>query len=215
VFKLKNRPQEVTSPVDETHRKRRFKKPATTVTPFPMARILDPEWRFWLVIVRALSGSPPQYSVEEVISVSTVEAFWEYYQALPGIHEIKNVNRKRFSIALFRGQVKPAWEDTENANGGGYSFQVPSDVVDGVWEDLLLSAIGQTLGEKLTAGNMINGLMVTPKKADPGAEATYDIQIWTRGREEDNPNSPMKAFLTSLESAQGKIGSVGFKSWHG
>jgi hypothetical protein len=57
--------------------------------------------------------------VEEIISVSVVEAFWENYRALPGIYEPKNAKRARFSIAPFRGQVEPAWGDNENGNGGG------------------------------------------------------------------------------------------------
>jgi hypothetical protein len=173
-----------------------------------MPRVLEPEWSFWLVLVTPTSGGA-QYSIEEIISVATVESFWEYFQALPRPHELKNPNRKRISIALFRHDIQPAWEHVANEHGGAYSIMLPRDVVDGVWEDLLLSAIGGTLPDHLmTTGNQINGLVVSPKHEQ------YAIDIWTKDEEKWEGEPKIGGFLAELPSANGQIISpVTFKQF--
>jgi translation initiation factor 4E len=173
-----------------------------------MQNLLETEWQFWLVLFMPGAGGKHQYQIEEIIRVSTVQNFWQYYTALPAISELRQVNHKHVSIALFRGQIKPAWEDENNAHGGTFFFMVPRDVVDELWKDLLLSAIGGTLHDHLTAGNLINGLVVSPKQ-----EGFYGIEIWTNTIEStDGGNSKMKAFLSRLESAGGTVGNVTFKT---
>jgi translation initiation factor 4E len=172
-----------------------------------MTKLLRSEWSFWLILTSRV-GKANQYSVEQIISVGTVENFWDYFQSFPKAHELRNIPSKRISIALFRDSIKPAWEDAENANGGSYSFIVPPVVVDSVWEDLLLCAIGDTLSTHLTAeSNVVNGLVVSPRM-----DGTYGIDLWTKDEEPTEQPSKLSEFFAALESTEGTVASVTFKA---
>jgi translation initiation factor 4E len=46
-------------------------------------------------------------------------------------------------IFLFVDSVKPLWEDSGNKNGGRFMFRVKKNFGNRIWEELLLSFIGE------------------------------------------------------------------------
>lgn len=141
-----------------------------------MQNLLAREWKFWLV-----EAADTSYSVEPIFSVTTVENFWQHFNALPKANEIRRTAKQKISIAVFRDNIKPAWEDEENKSGALYTFQVNGERVQDVWFEVLLGAIGETLGQKIqTPGNALNGVIVMPRN-----DAIYGIEIWTKTSDED------------------------------
>ena len=153
-----------------------------------MENILQHEWQFWLITV---VGDTHQYMIEPIISVNTVESFYQSFTALPDVTEIKFIKNTKISIAFFKGKIKPAWEDPKNAGGGHYTFGVAPDRAGDVWYELLLGAIGETLGQRFKDhDNELNGLIIGPRY-----DSYYGIEIWTR---KNNENEEMKKYIKSL-----------------
>lgn len=146
-----------------------------------------------------------QYEVEPVIKVSTVEMFNKYFHALPEISKLTFNPHNKVSVSFFAKDIKPAWEDEENANGGKISFLLNKpELAHAVWTNLILNAIGGPLdhllmkladGEQLTEKSKfaVNGLFVSPKNQG------YMFEIWTREvmRLNKDEETKLKAMLSA------------------
>ncbi|KAH0789417.1 eukaryotic translation initiation factor 4E type 3-B [Histomonas meleagridis] len=154
--------------------------------------IFQDNWTFWLVIFNYAPKQQQQYQIEEIVTVNSVENFYNYYKEMPKIAEIKCANYKKASIALFKKSIKPAWEDENNADGQSICFLVSSQNVDKVWYDLMLLAVGGDL-QKIVGTNNLCGIIVGPKVDDQ-----YGVEIWTK-RNIDNPEDVKANILESLE----------------
>jgi hypothetical protein len=63
-------------------------------------------------------------------------------------------------IYLFKSNVKPAWEDEHNKNGGAFVLRFERKPCDRLWEDILLAYISGN--EQLFAH--LNGIRIKVKK---------------------------------------------------
>ena len=140
--------------------------------------LLD-NWTFWLVIYNFSPNQQQQYQIEEIVTVNSVENFYSYYKEMPKISEIKCANYKKASIALFKNQIRPAWEDENNANGESICFLLNSQNVDKIWFDLMLITVGGDLEDKVLKDKLC-GIIVGPKKEDQ-----YGVEIWTKSLNEN------------------------------
>ena len=137
--------------------------------------LLPDTWKFW-VILNGYQNNKKIYQIEEIFAFNTVESFWSYNAAIPKISEFKNVNGKKVSLALFRGDIKPAWEDPENENGASYNINVPQQSIDEFWETLMLYVIGGQLQKEIFNGKPeLCGLFVRA-----GIGGNFNVEIWTK-----------------------------------
>ena len=137
--------------------------------------LLPDTWKFW-VILNGYQNNKKIYQIEEIFAFNTVESFWSYNAAIPKISDFKNVNGKKVSLALFRGDIKPAWEDPENENGASYNIIVPYQSIDEFWETLMLYVIGGQLQKELFNGKPeLCGLFVRA-----GLSGNFNVEIWTK-----------------------------------
>lgn len=138
-------------------------------------------WKFWLVLVSSQQNSR-QYQIEEIFTFKTLDYFFHYFQSLPKLSELRNVNNKNISLALFKEQIKPAWEDPENQDGGYFSFSVSiyekREVIDDIWFNMLLKIIGNSLQAEFKDSVLINGIYM---KLRPNNNS-YDMQIWVKNK---------------------------------
>jgi hypothetical protein len=137
--------------------------------------LLPETWKFW-VILNAFQGGKKIYQIEEIFAFNTVEAFWSYTAALPPIADFRNVNGKKVSLALFRGEIRPAWEDKQNENGATYSIIVPFQTIEEFWETIMLYVIGGQMQKELFDGTPeICGLFVKC-----GQGGSFIVELWTK-----------------------------------
>jgi hypothetical protein len=121
------------------------------------------DWQFWLITVESR-----QYKILDVAKFQCAENFAKYYYLLGNPSEFKYVSGRRVSLAVFRGDIRPAWEAAENANGGHWSYEIrDSGLVAQMWTELLLMLLGGELGTDCT------GVVCGIKQVDQ-----WVVEVW-------------------------------------
>ena len=77
---------------------------------------------------------------------------------------------------LFRDEIRPEWEDSENEKGGKWVVIPPANRINEMWESLLLSCIGETACESETE---ICGVVISIRKKQS------KLSIWTKNSSAD------------------------------
>lgn len=94
-------------------------------------------------------------SYMEVATFGTAEEFWAVFGKLP---------EANFHMGMFffmRQDIKPTWEDPQNARGGCWSYKIPMRHIYPVWKGLCALLVGESLS---TVPMLLNGLSVSPKR---------------------------------------------------
>jgi translation initiation factor 4E len=103
-----------------------------------------------------------------------VEDFWRYYHHIVKPTEMEcNAN-----CHFFKKEIKPMWEDDNNANGGKWVVVVGKQdrpALDAIWEGVLLSLIGETMGD---SRELCGAVCSVRKKGDK-------IAVWTRNKTDE------------------------------
>lgn len=124
---------------------------------------------FWFSYIQnkaKLSKEDYESGIKILGSFSTIEDFWSYYQHM--IRPDKLPAGCKF--ALFQEGIKPAWEDKANEDGGSFILRIRRSHANKIWEDLVLSYIGEQCKEN----NEICGLYLNVKATEA------NISIWTK-----------------------------------
>jgi hypothetical protein len=75
---------------------------------------------------------------------------------------------------LMRNNISPTWEDTNNINGGAFSYKINNLNTKKIWKNICYQTIGETLLKDITNSSNINGITLSPKK-------NFSIlKIWTK-----------------------------------
>ena len=123
---------------------------------------------------------------------TTVEQFWKYINFIPtpskvffdGTYRFKVDNKTIEEYSLFKKNIEPEWGDPANAIGGEWQCRqfLDSESLDSQWQNILLSAIGETMEELIdapdgtkTLSSVINGVRVVDKSR---AFPLYRFEIW-------------------------------------
>jgi translation initiation factor 4E len=146
-------------------------------------------WGIWEQIMQSNEKSSA-YSdaTHKVAAFSTVQAFWKLWNHMPQPSEL--LEQKRMvreqpdglhvidAVMIFRDGIRPEWEDSVNASGGHYQFQLKPNVgggqVDEYWNNLVLGMIGATI----EPANMITGLRLVDKLSGPRAAGLIRLEVW-------------------------------------
>jgi len=102
---------------------------------------------------------------------NTVEGFCRYFNWLKPPSKLE----RNSNYHLFKGGIKPMWEDPANANGGKWVLTMKSNplLLDRCWSWLAMALVGEELDEK----DEVCGAVVSLR-------AKIDrIQLWTREKE--------------------------------
>ncbi|KAJ3437078.1 eukaryotic translation initiation factor 4e related [Anaeramoeba flamelloides] len=77
----------------------------------------------------------------KILDFQSVGEFWGMYENLAKISKAKNGT----NFHLFKTGIKPAWEDSENINGGKWYLRINRSVLklDEMWLKTILSIIGE------------------------------------------------------------------------
>ncbi|XP_078485117.1 eukaryotic translation initiation factor 4E type 3 [Ciona intestinalis] len=130
---------------------------------------LNSAWTLWLDrSVPNLTASEYEANLRKIYTVSTIESFWGVYNHIPPPSRLI----PRYSYHLMRNNIRPVWEDEVNANGGMWKLRCHKSVTDNVWNELLLSCIGEQFTGYVNGGDDIIGLSVSIRKNDDL------VQVW-------------------------------------
>ena len=113
-----------------------------------------------------LSKEDYESGIKILGSFSTIEEFWSYYQHMVRPEKLPGGCK----FALFQDGIKPAWEDKANDDGGSFILRIKRQYSNIIWEDLMLSYIG----EQCQYNDDICGLYLNSKPTEA------NISIWTR-----------------------------------
>jgi hypothetical protein len=137
----------------------------------PTEHPLERPWKFW-----ALNPVGGSFEVNPVALFSTVESFWQWWNAIFA-RKRKADDLRGGSIAIFAEPIRPAWEDKQN--GSRIRLRVRGRV-HRLWKHLSLLLIGGMINEEV-GFSRVTGLMVT---MHPNLTTPY-IEIWL---EQPQPN---------------------------
>lgn len=182
-------------------------------------------WTIWEQIMQQSDAKNSAYSdaTHKVANFSTVKGFWKYWNHLPQPSEL--LDGKKFvrdngvdsrsivdALMLFRDGIKPEWEDSTNATGGHFQFQLKPQlgggVIDELWNNIVLGMIGGTI----QPAEMVTGVRLVDKLTQ-NKMAAIRIEVWFANFED---TEKVDALQKSLEQCMGtKLdGSVETqKSW--
>jgi translation initiation factor 4E len=135
----------------------------------PGSHPLQEGWTFWYrpPISKAHGFIEYEQTLHGIASVQTVEEFWEVYSHLKRPSALPVVS----DYHLFKKDIRPIWEDDENKHGGKWVVRVKKGVADRLWEDLLLSLIGDQFGD---VRDEVCGAVLSMRNGED------ILSIWTR-----------------------------------
>ena len=144
---------------------------------------LQNTWVFW---IQDLTSNPNTWKVQEICEFSSVEEFWRQFGVVPKPSHLfyDGRNRKLLdgkeieSLAIFRKNIYPGWEDEINANGSELLYRKVNmnvDILDMYWENTVLALIGETvdMGE-----GIICGCRVVDKSKAKSTNRVYRLEVW-------------------------------------
>lgn len=124
-------------------------------------------------------------NIKLVGNVATVEDFWAVWQHMQKPEQLPN----GCEVFLFQTGIKPMWEDSSNSGGGRFIIRLKKDVSNRLWEDIMLSFIG----ESPSISQKICGLICTVK------EKETVISTWTKKLDNDERAACRDWVLSALE----------------
>ena len=93
--------------------------------------------------------------IKKIFSFDSVEKFWALHKKI----ENEMLNSGMFFI--MKEGIYPLWEDSQNINGGCWSYKIVKRDAYKAWVQLAVSLVGETLSNE---DNLINGISISPKK---------------------------------------------------
>jgi translation initiation factor 4E len=186
---------------------------------------LSSAWMIWEQI--SIDAKAAQYSdaTRKVASFGTVKEFWTYWNHMPQPSEL--VEGKRLvretrgdsssrsyvdAIMLFRDGVKPEWEDSTNALGGHFQFQLKPQLgggcIDEYWNNIVLGMIGGSI----EPADMITGVRLVDKMNTRAP--SIRVEVWFSNYEDsdrvDNLQKNLEQAMTlRLDGTHSQAGAWG------
>ena len=110
---------------------------------------------------------------KNIYEIKTIEDFWQLYN---NWDKMGSVNQKHYF--LMQKSITPIWEDTQNKNGGCWSFKIHESQSQELWDDLSSYLVTENLSKKQ---NDITGLSICLKKNNYSV-----IKIWNRDSKDNS-----------------------------
>lgn len=105
----------------------------------------------------------------------TAEEFWGYYCHLIRPDQMPVPS----DYHLFRHNIKPIWEDPENAQGGKWMVRTKKQYSPRLWEDLVLAFVGDQFPDDVT------GLVLSIREHDI-------LSVWTKSTKDDRTRQSIR-----------------------
>ncbi len=117
---------------------------------------LSDKWTLWAHLPHDTNWSASSY--KKIYEFNTAE------QAIALIEMLPPKLVMNCMLFLMRTGIVPMWEDTQNRNGGCFSYKVANKEVNQAWKQLSYVTVGETISTNLNVIPHVNGITISPKK---------------------------------------------------
>ena len=135
---------------------------------------LKNKWTFWVHLPQDVDWSMQSY--KKICNFNFVEDTIAITESLPE-NLIKNC-----MLFLMKDGISPIWEDTQNRNGGCFSYKISNKHVLTVWKELTYVLVGQSISKDKKFIDGLSGITISPKKN------FCIIKIWMNNCLNQNPS---------------------------
>lgn len=152
---------------------------------------LNSTWTLWYTKPAVDNTESWADLLKPVVTFNTVEEFWGIFHAIPKVNELP----LKSDYHLFRGDIKPEWEDSQNSDGGKWfcQFKGKREDMNELWTRTLLSVIGETIEKAETETNEVNGVVFNVRRG------TCKIGLWTKSCDEERLRAIGEVFKKVLK----------------
>jgi len=146
----------------------------------PDTLLLEDPWTIWYY--------NDWRNMKKIFTFRTVAEFWGcWHHCLKLDHWPNHTN-----IAIFRGDIRPTWEDPKNREGGRWIACLERKSSSHIWLCLLLRLIGNTIPDNVGAvGCLVNLRMAGDRLSFWTSPDVVDDKVWV------DPICSFKSFLQS------------------
>jgi len=125
---------------------------------------LENAWSFWHDKFIGPGQTVEEYeaSLHRLCIFNTIQDFWKNFNNLPPAEKLK----PKSSFHMMKANIRPIWEDSENANGGFWAVRVRKEDTQTAWKELVLAAIGEQFSPVIDADDDICGITVSVRHFD-------------------------------------------------
>ena len=117
---------------------------------------LNDEWCLWAHLPHDVDWSLSSYKL--LYTFDSVE------QTVALANNLSEKCIKNCMLFIMRKNINPIWEDTNNINGGCFSFKISNKQVKNTWNNLMYGLVGETIFINNIDNSIVNGITVSPKK---------------------------------------------------
>jgi translation initiation factor 4E len=158
---------------------------------FNVKHPLNSKWTLWYTKPPVDTNESWSDLLKPVVTFNTVEEFWGIFHAIPTVNELP----PRSDYHLFRDDIKPEWEDSQNSDGGKWycQFKGKRDDLNELWTRTLLSVIGETIEKSEDEINEVNGVVFNVRKNN------VKIGLWTKSCDEQKLKAIGEVFKKVLK----------------
>jgi len=117
---------------------------------------LSNKWTLWAHLPKN-----NDWSINSYISIFT---FTTIEETIAVIDSIPPVLVEKCMLFLMKDGVLPTWEDTQNRNGGCFSYKILNKNAYNIWRDLSYVLVGSSISKNINFVNSVSGITISPKK---------------------------------------------------
>jgi len=149
------------------------------------------EWTLWY-----MHRSPGQKitdyeaAIKSIASFATVEQFWNVYGHIRHPDQLTNVS----DFHLFKKDVRPVWEDSENRQGGKWMIRLKKGLASRYWEQLLVAI----LSEQFDVGEEVCGAVLSLRHSED------IISLWNKSATDTTGNLRMRETIKRVLDLPGE-----------
>ena len=128
---------------------------------------LHDTWVLWNHPINSKDWEITGYN--KLISVKTVEEFWNLFNDLPTV--------TTDMWFFMREGIPPRWEDPVNLEGGSFKFRVHESKADNMWYTLSLHLVCEMMCRNIEDSTLITGISISPKR-----HQNPTVSVWNLDR---------------------------------
>jgi len=134
---------------------------------------LQHKWNIWAHLPHDVEWTIGSYKT--IYTFTTVEETIAISETLP------EVLVKNCMLFIMKDGIMPIWEDSNNKEGGCFSYKISNKSVYDIWKQLTYVLVGESISANVSFVNNVNGITISPKKN------FCIIKIWMKTCEFQNP----------------------------